>query len=142
MMRLIRLLIAAVAAVYLIVFAVQNRDVVDVVVWPHTSFAPLSLPVWGVLLSGIVIGIVLAAIAVWLGGWRWRSRAAAAHRTLRSQERRQEAAERREEYAAAQRAAERRKAAELEKKRTPALAAPSAQAPATGSLVLPSQNQA
>lgn len=125
MLRLLRLLIAAAAAVYLIVFAVQNRGTVDLVLWP--GLVPISLPVWGLTLAAIVTGVVLSGIAIWLGGWGWRSRASEAQRKLRNQELRRQSAERREEEVAAQQAAARRKAAESQKgtiAAAPALAAP------------------
>jgi hypothetical protein len=128
MLSLIRLLIAAVAGVYLIVFAVQNRAAVDIVLWP--GLVPITLPVWGFGLVALLIGALLAAVAVWLSGLRWRSRAAAAVRKLRAQEERRQAAERREEQAAALRAAERRKQAEVEAKNRPA--GPALAAPARG----------
>jgi uncharacterized integral membrane protein len=126
MLRLIRLLIAAVAAAYLIVFAVQNRGAVEVVVWP--GVVPIAAPLWGVVLAAVVAGVILGGVSIWLAGMGWRARAAAAMRKLRAQEERQTAAERREERAAAMREAERRKRAEAEEKARPvgpALAAPS-----------------
>ena len=126
MLRLIRLLIAAVAAAYLIVFAVQNRGAVEIVVWP--GVVPIAAPVWGVVLAAVIAGVLLGGVSVWLTSMGWRARAAAAMRRLRAQEERQAAAERREEQAAAMRAAERRKQAEAEERARPvgpALAAPS-----------------
>jgi len=126
MLRLIRLLIAAVAAAYLIVFAVQNRAAVEVVVWP--GVVPIAAPLWGVALAAVVFGVALGGVSIWLAGMRWRARAAAALRRVRAQEERQAATERREEQAAAMRAAERRKEAEREDRAKPvgpALAAPS-----------------
>jgi uncharacterized integral membrane protein len=125
MLRLIRLLIAAVAAAYLIVFAVQNRSAVEIVVWP--GVVPIAAPIWGVVLAAVVAGVILGGISIWLAGMRWRTRAAAAMRRVRAQEERQAAAERREEQAAAMRAAERRKQVEREERAKPAgpaLAAP------------------
>jgi uncharacterized integral membrane protein len=128
MLRLLRLLVAAVAAVYLVVFAVQNRAPIDVVLWPGAQ--EITLPVWGLGLVGIVLGVVLAGVVIFFGGMGWRSEAIAAKRKLRAQERRREAAERREEQAAALRAAERRKRAEEEEKKRPA--GPALAAPARG----------
>ncbi len=128
MLRLIRLLIAAVVGVYLIVFAVQNRDAVDILLWP--GLVPITLPVWAFGLLALIGGALLAAVVLWLSGLGWRARAAAAQRKLRAQEQRREAAERREEQAAALRAAERRKAAEAEAKSRPA--GPALAAPARG----------
>lgn len=125
MLRLIRMLIAAVAAAYLLVFAVQNRVAVEVVVWP--GVVPIAAPLWGVVLAAVVAGVVFGGLSIWLAGMGWRARAGAAMRRLRAQEERQAAAERREEQAAAMRAAERRKRAEAEDRARPvgpALAAP------------------
>jgi uncharacterized membrane protein (DUF106 family) len=128
MLRLIRLLIAAVAAAYLIVFAVQNRGAVDIVLWP--GLVPITAPVWSIALIATIFGIVLGGVSVWLAGLSWRSRAAAAQRRLRAQEERREAAERREEQAAAMRAAERRKEAEADQRGRPV--GPALAAPVTG----------
>jgi len=128
MLRLIRLLIAAVAAAYLIVFAVQNRSAVEVVLWP--GVVPIAAPIWGVALAAVVAGVILGGVSIWLAGMGWRARAAAAMRKLRAQEERQAAAERREEQAAAMRAAERRKQAEQEERAKPV--GPALAAPTTG----------
>ncbi|MFW5834257.1 MAG: lipopolysaccharide assembly protein LapA domain-containing protein [Pseudomonadota bacterium] len=134
MLRLVRFLIAAVAAAYLVVFAVQNRGLVDVVLWP--GFVPLTVSIWMLVLAALVIGVVLSGIVIWLSGMRWRSEANRAQRVLRSQEVRRQLAEQREEERAAAAAAARRAAAEAdakERSNTPALA------PTTGtkSLALP-----
>jgi uncharacterized integral membrane protein len=134
MLRLVRFLIAAAAAAYLVVFAVQNRGLVDVVLWP--GFVPLTVPLWMLVLATIVVGVLLAGVVMWLAGMRWRSEASRAQRVLRSQELRRQMAEQREEERAAAAAAARRAAAEAEAKSrsaTPALA------PTTGtkSLALP-----
>lgn len=135
MLRLIRLLIAAVAALYLVVFAVQNRGAVDIVLWP--GFVPLTLPVWSLVLAAVVIGVVLCGIVMWLYSWRWRADANRAKRTLEAQRVRRELAEQREEERAAAQAAARRAAAEAEAKGKLTAATPSALA-GTKSLALPS----
>jgi uncharacterized integral membrane protein len=114
MLRLIRLLIAAVAALYLVVFAVQNRGAVDIVLWP--GFVPLTLPVWGLVLATTVIGVILCGVVMWLYSLGWRSEAARAQRTLKAQEVRRQMAEQREEERAAAQAAARRAAAESQAK--------------------------
>ena len=132
-MRLIRLLIAAVAALYLVVFAVQNRGLVDVVLWP--GLVPVTLPLWGLVLAALVVGVILCGIVMWLYSLGWRSEASRAQQTLRAQEARRKAAEQREEERAAAQAAARRAAAEAEGKVT--AAAPQALA-GTKPLALPS----
>ena len=114
MLRLIKLLIAATAALYLVVFAVNNRDVVDVVLWP--GLVPITLPVWGLTLAALLIGVVLCGIVMWLYSLAWRSEARRAKRTLQSQEARRRAAEQREEELAAQQAAARRAEADADAK--------------------------
>ncbi len=137
MVRLLRLLIAAAAAVYLVSFAIQNRDVVDIVYWPN--IAPVTVPVWGIAIGALAAGVVLAGIVIWLGGIGWRARAAEAQRKLRSQEARRAAAERREEEIAAARAAERRKAADTEQKVRPGAPALARTAAGTKPLALSSR---
>lgn len=65
MLRMIRLLLAAIAAIVIVGFAVANRTPVPV------SFAPfpilIELPVYGVFLFGLVLGVLVGGISVWLG---------------------------------------------------------------------------
>ncbi len=127
MLRLIRYLIAAAAALYLVVFAVQNRGLVDVVLWP--GLVPITLPLWGLVLATAVVGVILCGVVMWLSGMRWRAEASRAQRVLRSQEVRRQLAEQREEERAAAAAAARR--AEAEKAEQVKPAGP-ALAPSTG----------
>ncbi len=79
MVRSLRLLLGLVALIVIVAFAVANRTPVDV------SFAPLpgtiELPLYGTFLFGLVIGVLVGGIGVWLGGLAARHRA----RRLRSQ---------------------------------------------------------
>ena len=65
MLRLVRLLLAVLAAVVIVGFAVANRVPVPV------SFAPfpivIELPVYGVFLFGLVIGVLVGGLGAWLG---------------------------------------------------------------------------
>lgn len=64
MLRFFRLLLAVVALVVIVIFAIANRDPVDV------SFAPLpiamELPLYGVFLVGLVLGVLIGGVYVWL----------------------------------------------------------------------------
>jgi uncharacterized integral membrane protein len=64
MVRIIRLLIGLVAVVAIVAFAVANRTPVEV------SFAPLpvlmELPLYGVFLAGLVLGVLVGGFGVWL----------------------------------------------------------------------------
>jgi uncharacterized integral membrane protein len=70
MLKLLRTLLAIVGLLVVVVFAVANRHMVDVSFWPmpysHTA------PLYAVLLAGIVIGVVLGGLAMWLSGRRRR----------------------------------------------------------------------
>jgi lipopolysaccharide assembly protein A len=78
MVRSLRLLLALVALIVIVAFAIANRTPVDV------SFAPLpmtiELPLYGAFLFGLIIGTLVGGIGVWLGGLAQRHRA----RRLRS----------------------------------------------------------
>jgi lipopolysaccharide assembly protein A len=73
MVRSLRLLLGLVALVVIMAFAIANRTPVDI------SFAPLpvtlELPVYGAFLFGLVIGVLIGGIGVWLGGLAERHRA-------------------------------------------------------------------
>jgi uncharacterized integral membrane protein len=104
MIRLIRLLLALVALVFIIAFAIANRTPVDV------SFAPfpitIELPLYGAFLWGLVIGVLVGGIGVWLGSLPHRRRARRLNSKVGSLEhqvgmlRRQEEKARAERYAA------------------------------------------
>ena len=78
MIRILRLLLALVALIVIIAFAIANRTPVDV------SFAPfpirVELPLYGAFLWGLVVGVLVGGIGIWLGSLSGRRRA----RRLRS----------------------------------------------------------
>ena len=78
MIRFLRLLIAIVALVLVIGFAVANREVVEVGLapWPST----IELPVYGVFLLGLVVGALVGGISVWFAGHARRREARKARR--------------------------------------------------------------
>lgn len=63
MLRFFRLLLAVLALVIIIAFAIANREPVD------ASFAPLpismELPLYGVFLVGLVLGVLIGAVYEW-----------------------------------------------------------------------------
>jgi uncharacterized integral membrane protein len=79
MIRLLRLLLGLVALIVIVAFAIANRTPVDV------SFAPLpitiELPVYGAFLFGLIVGVLVGGLGVWLGGLGKRRQA----RKMRSQ---------------------------------------------------------
>jgi uncharacterized integral membrane protein len=73
MVRFLRLLLGLIALIVIVAFAVANRTPVDV------SFAPLpvtiELPLYGAFLFGLIVGVLVGGIGVWLGGLTQRYRA-------------------------------------------------------------------
>lgn len=73
MLSFLRILLALVALIVIVAFAIANRTPVPV------SFAPLpiliELPVYGVFLLGLVLGALIGGIALWLAGIPRRFRA-------------------------------------------------------------------
>jgi lipopolysaccharide assembly protein A len=66
MIKLLRLIIGIVALVLIIAFAIANRGVVEVGLAPFPT--TIELPVYGVFLFGLVIGVLVGGVGVWLGG--------------------------------------------------------------------------
>jgi len=74
-------------AVLLMLFAVSNREIVPLALWPLP--AEVDLPVYLLVLAALFAGFVVGAIAAWIGGhrlrrelWRRRRRIAALEREL------------------------------------------------------------
>lgn len=83
-MRLIYWLTTLAIAILLTVFAVPNRERVDVVLWP---FLTLEAPLYLVTLLALLVGFFAGALVAWINGRHWR-------RTARRRARRIEALER------------------------------------------------
>jgi uncharacterized integral membrane protein len=76
--RVISWVIGLPATILLIGFAVANRNWVDVSLDPFDRSNPsiyLHLPLWGVLVIGIFLGLVTGWIAAWIKQGRWRRHA-------------------------------------------------------------------
>jgi uncharacterized integral membrane protein len=65
MVRSLRLLLALAALIVIIAFAIANRIPVPVGLVPFPG--TIELPVYGVFLLGLVIGVLVGGIGVWLG---------------------------------------------------------------------------
>jgi uncharacterized integral membrane protein len=89
-MRIVSWVALALVAVVLIVFAVSNREIVSVGLWPLPAQVelPLYLLVLGTLLAGFVVGELVA----WIGGRRWRREARRSRNRIAMLEREVEAA--------------------------------------------------
>jgi uncharacterized integral membrane protein len=66
MIKLLRLIVGIVALVVVIAFAIANRTMVEVGLAPLPT--TIELPVYGVFLLGLVIGVLVGGIGVWVGG--------------------------------------------------------------------------
>ena len=107
MTRLVRLALLALATTVIVAFSVVNRGVVEVSFFP-LPLPSVELPVYAMLLIGLVVGTILGGATVWLAGLPMRRE----WRGLRARERARETEERlareREEAEAAQRSLQRR----------------------------------
>jgi len=70
MTKLLRLIIGLVALVLIVAFSIANRGVVEVGLAPLPS--TIELPVYGVFLLGLIIGVLVGGVGVWLGGHAYR----------------------------------------------------------------------
>lgn len=80
MKRFLTWVIGVPAAILLIGFAVANRSWVTISFDPFDRDDPaisLTLPLWGVLATGIFIGIVAGWVNAWINQRRWRRHAKA-----------------------------------------------------------------
>jgi putative membrane protein len=102
MLRIIKLTIAALACIAIALFAVSNRGPVTVSFWP----LPIAheLPLFGVLLIGVIIGVILGGLALWLASWRFRQEAYRNRRRVVALEAREQLKREQEEQAAVARA--------------------------------------
>ena len=70
MIKLFRLLLGLVGLVVIVAFAVSNRGMVEVALWPLPE--TLQLQLFWVFLFGLVVGAILGGFGAWLGGMRKR----------------------------------------------------------------------
>lgn len=85
-MRIVRWSVTIVVAILLVIFAVSNRQPVDVIFfWPLsvTITSPLSL----VVLGAVVIAFLVGQFVAWLGAQRWRQETRAKQRRIEALER-------------------------------------------------------
>ena len=78
MKRFLTWVIGVPAAILLIGFAVANRSWVTISFDPFDRDDPaisLTMPLWGVLATGIFIGIVAGWVNAWINQRRWRRHA-------------------------------------------------------------------
>jgi lipopolysaccharide assembly protein A len=84
MLKILRLLIGLVALIIIVSFAVTNRGPVEIGLAPLPTV--IEVPVYGVFLFGLVVGVLVGGIGTWLAGLPKRRRAARARRRAASLE--------------------------------------------------------
>lgn len=72
-MAILRWIVGVLITVIVAVFAVLNRSVFDVYWSPFPADAPVSLPVYIVVLGALAAGFILGALMVWLNASSVRS---------------------------------------------------------------------
>jgi len=73
MMKLLFWIVVLVVAIVLGLFAAANREAVALGLWPLPFV--LQLPLYLAVLGSLAAGVVLGALAAWIGGRRWRREA-------------------------------------------------------------------
>jgi uncharacterized integral membrane protein len=66
MAKILRLIVGLAALVVVVAFAIANRALVEVGLAPFPN--TIELPVYGVFLFGLIVGVLVGGIGVWLGG--------------------------------------------------------------------------
>ena len=97
MLRLLRVLVGLTGLVVVVLFAIANRQPVDVSFWPLP--VTVDLPLYGVLLVGLVLGVGLTALVASVEILRLRMRCRRLERRLRGFEYQARMAAEREEEA-------------------------------------------
>jgi uncharacterized integral membrane protein len=72
-LRTIRWILIGLVALALVIFAVDNRQVVTVSLWPLPIEASMSL--YLVVLLTLLFGFLLGELIAWMNGRRWRREA-------------------------------------------------------------------
>lgn len=93
-MKYLRWLAIALLALVLVVFAIANRDPVEISPWP----LPLTItaPAYLVILLTLLAGFLAGEFAAWINGHRWRREARRLRRRVEELERLQATGDRNE----------------------------------------------
>ena len=84
-MKVFRWVIAALVAALLVIFAISNRQSVEVTFWPFPVVIESALSL--VVLGAIVLAFLVGQFVAWLGAQRWRHEARAKQRRIEALER-------------------------------------------------------
>jgi uncharacterized integral membrane protein len=81
MIKLLRLLLALFGVIFIVMLAVDNPGMVEIVLWP-LPFS-YSMPLYAVFLLGLAAGALLGGLALWLSSQAKRSEARALRQRFR-----------------------------------------------------------
>jgi uncharacterized membrane protein YidH (DUF202 family) len=73
--KIVAALILVPLALVIIAFAVANRQIVTLSLDPFSSRAPaaaLTLPLFGLIIVILIVGVIVGGFAAWLGQGKWR----------------------------------------------------------------------
>lgn len=84
MLKLLYWLLVLVLSLIIIVFSVNNRQLVEIDLWLYET---PPIPLFLVALVGIFIGFIGGGLVAWVGAGKSRARARQLHRGLEAQER-------------------------------------------------------
>ena len=72
-LRFLRWVLFLLVAFIVVTFMVQNREVVEVSLWPLPFVKPA--PLWSIIVGFLLLGFLIGAISAWLSGGGTRKRA-------------------------------------------------------------------
>lgn len=84
-MRLVHWLVTLPVTIVLVVFAISNRQAVEVDFWPLPIV--IETRVFLVVLLALLVGFLIGELVAWLGGRRWRQEARRTGRRIAALER-------------------------------------------------------
>jgi len=84
MIKLLRLLLALFGLVFIVMLAVDNRGIVEIIFWPLPF--RYHMPLYAVFLLGLFAGALLGGLALWLSNHDRRSEARALRRKVKAVE--------------------------------------------------------
>ena len=102
MIKLLRLLLALAGVVIIVMLAVDNRGMVEIVFWPLPF--TYTMPLYAVFLIGLFLGAILGGTALWLSTHERRREASRLRRTVERVEYEKQLARDREEREALEQA--------------------------------------
>jgi uncharacterized integral membrane protein len=91
-MKYVRWIAIALVALVLIVFAIANRDQVELTLWPLPF--TVTAPAYLIVLVTLLIGFLAGEFAAWVNGHRWRREARRLRRRIEELEQRLATSER------------------------------------------------